>query len=457
MSMRVHQDRFGEILSLEATASHAWRRWLGRYFLFGVVVVGIVLAILLLRDPAIGWITKTILLTFGTLLALLLMVVIEHVLRPRSGCVELGFDRDSDEARLTPHAVLRKAKAIAIPLSDIAEIRIRATGLPSFSLGGLLAAARAASQEGELDKETFERDALTSAPLEFRLALFLEDAEERHQKREVTLAVETVTGELGAVILASRIAAACGLGYQSVYSLPKVGVEVHLTPVETPTSEPVPNTEKDLAVVAEEMLQAAGPPPFDASTLAADHQVTEWSPGRMVRFERNPSRARFLALPFTVLVMVGPALWLYAATHDKQINPVGFGVLSGLGLLVGVIAIAIVRIPARRIEFDWERRAMLLTRRSKCTTLPFDALGHLELEGIAHESSGGESGGTTMSYWCKLKAIPAADSGNSAKPIELISTRSTSRPDEPWRQASPLLLELAGALGVEGRTTGYGR
>ena len=456
MSMRVVEDRFGDILRLEPTGHHAWRRWLGRYLFASVIAVAVVLATFLIRDPEISLLTKIALVGFGCLVAIMAAIIIEHLLRPRSGVVDLRFDRSQSEVKLVPHSVLRSARTVVAPTADITEIRLRATGLPAFSLGGILAAARSASHNAELDEPSAGQQLFAVTPLELRLSFVSDDGSQR-RVRESTLAVQGVVEDVDAVVLASRIAAACGFEHQSVYTMPKTGVDIHLTRQPTTVSEPVPQKADQLFSAAERGLAAAGAPPFEVSRLEADHRVIEWSPGRLVQFERTPPKARFLAVPFTLLALLGPALWFYAVTYDREINPLGFGVLSGLGLVVGLVAIIVVRIPARRIEFDWNHRVLLLTRRSKCTTVSFDSLRRLELEGIAHESSSGDSGSTSMSYWCKLKVIPAGDTGDSAKPIDLLSTRSTHRPDEPWRQASPLLVELADALGIEGRTTGYGR
>ena len=457
MSMTIAEDRFGQILTLKTEGNHGWRRGLGLYFLSGITLCWAVVAILLVIDAEIGWITKVILFAAASLIARLLVFFVETLLTPRSGAVELQIDQPASEIRLTRHSVFRKPRPIVVDTHRLSSLRLAATGMPSISLSNLFAAARASSGQGPVDGASLAQQHLRTTPLELELSIDYETSEGRSDRQVFKLGVDGVSSASQAVVLGFRMAAASDLGYQQVYVVPRVGVEIHLRPESGPDLEPVPDNDAGLETVAEQALGKANTPPFDPQNLLADHVVTTWSPGHQVVFEKNPSRARFLALPFALLALVGPALLFYAQVHEKEINPVGFVVLSGLGLLVGCLAILIVRLPKRRVEFDWPRQTLTITRRPKATTWPLHDLRRLEIEGIVSRSSSGDSGSTSTSYRCEVKVVSVGSTDRGGKPIELLSTRSSPRAEEPWRQASPLAEDLAEALGLDYKTLGYGR
>jgi hypothetical protein len=453
MSMKTVEDRFGQVLSFEASGNHDWRRFVGLYFLAGIILLWSVLAFVLIRDLEIGWITKIILLAVATLVARLFAYFLQALLTPRSGVRQLRFDPAVGEARLIRHSVFRRPKAENLPLSSLSQVRIAANSIPSISLSGVLAAAKAAQSSGELDQDELAQKHFSSMPLGFRFRMMFDPEADLPTVEAFDMAVEGVVTEEHTVALGYRIAAAAGLGYQQVYTVPEVGFEIHLSRDLLPGLEPIPESELQLEEQAARSLGKAGPPPFDPDSLQADHRIQEWSPGRSVVFERIRAKARFLALPFTALVLVGPALLLLDAAGASPFNKLGVVVFSGLGLVVGGIAMMIVRSPARRVEIDWAKREIAVTRRSKRDVFLFDELEKLELEGVQHEG-GGESGGTWF-YWCKLNAIRRNGDGKTPVPVELLSTRRTQRSDEPWRQATPLLEALAAALDVEAETKGY--
>lgn len=453
MSMKIVESHFGKVMDLEAAGGHSWRRPAALYLLAGIVFFWLVATAFLIRDPEMGWVTKIILFLFGTILARVLAVIVESLLTPRSGAPKLRFDRSAGEVTLTRHSVFRRPKPQKNQLADLSRLRLRATASPSFSLGALLSGAKAARRDGAINAERIANETVSAMPLEFRLSMVSDSTNSETTREELTMAVEGVTSEVEAIVLAFKLAAVSGLLFQRVYTLPQVGFEIQLSKQESPGFDRLPKAEDQLLPLAERSLESAGPPPFDPESFQADHQITEWSPGQSVVLERFPPRARFLALPLTPLVLVPVAMLLATANDSLRFNTVGVVVLSGLGLIIGGIAIAIVRIPHRRVEIDWSHRNLVVTRRSKRDVMPFDELDMLELEGVAQEG-GGDSGGS-WSYWCNLKAIRRNGGGKTPAPVTLLSTLHTRKSDEPWRQATPLLEALSSALGVEGETIDY--
>lgn len=454
--MHLVEDRYGTLLSLEDARDHHWRSILGRMMAGTILVAWLTASAALLTTADVTTTDKVTLLGAASGLVVLLLWVVDSVLTPKTGLAALRFDHGAGTLSWVRHTVLRRSNVLTIALPHVRHIRVSAAGIPSLSLGGLLAVAKTLKQSPITDPQAAATQEMAAAPLHLRLTIG-HGAPGAISRRDVTLIVAQVVEHQEAIRLAWRIAAAAGMGYQRVSSIAGLGVEIEISQHPAPSLEPVPDRETDLQQLAGEAWKNAVAPPFDPAEFKADHRISAWKPGQRVVFERALSKLRWLAAPVAALVLAGPALLVYAGITGRHIAWAGFSILTLLWLVVGGIGCAVVFIPARRrVIVDWSDSSLQIERRRQRHIHPFSRIACLETRGEVHRDSGGDSSGVSFSYRCVLLLVPRSASGESDKRIELMRTGLSSRPDDPWRQMSPLMDALAAAMDVPARATGYG-
>lgn len=262
--------------------------------------------------------------------------------------------------------------------------------------------------------------------------------------------------------LALRLGAASGLAFHKVVRNDARECEVELSKepqpgfAQTPWDLGAANYASDVvapaarSAVAEEKVAA-----FDPAEFKSEHRVLTWTPGSLVVLRKPFSYGSLGCLPFTVLVLAGPAVFFTVQIPELLPKLVVTFMATVFGLIIGGAAIAMVAdAPPRRTELDWGRRVLTLKSARKTVEIPFESVRSIELKGVHHISKGKNS--TTHWYYCEVRALLRGASPGVDASQELVKTeRYIDQPDVPYRMALPMAAELAKALGVERRFVDY--
>ncbi|MGE0815490.1 MAG: hypothetical protein AB7O28_14025 [Vicinamibacterales bacterium] len=261
------------------------------------------------------------------------------------------------------------------------------------------------------------------------------------------------------VRLAFHLAAAIGLPYAAVSVLPHIGTYVDLTRERSRDAVDVPAGEEasggGLERAAEAARRLARVPPFDPGRFSADHRVVTWKPSSRVEFHRRLSILAWFVLPFTLLVLTGPVLLGISTYTGLPLDGLWLAGGSVFGLASGGVALLLLSfLMPRSLVVDWTAGTIAIRSWPRAESIAMTDLVRLDLEGEHHTSSGGESGTDSTTYRCTLFAVHRGPDGNVRRQ-ELVATTSMTDVNEPYRQAVPLVTDLAGALHVEGRVLEY--
>jgi len=261
------------------------------------------------------------------------------------------------------------------------------------------------------------------------------------------------------VRLAFHLGAAIGLPYVTVSAVPHVGTYVDLTRERSRDAVRVPSGEEaaggGLERAAESARERARVPPFDPARFSSDHRVVAWEPSSRVEFHRRLSLLAWVVLPFTLLTLTGPVLLAISAYTRQPIEGLWLAVGSAFGLASGGVALLLLSfLMPRTVVVDWTAGTIAIRSWPRAHTIAIGDVERLELEGDHHKSSGGESGTDSTTYRCALFAVHRGADG-APRRQELVATRFMDDVNEPYRQAVPLVTDLASALHVEGRVLEY--
>lgn len=206
------------------------------------------------------------------------------------------------------------------------------------------------------------------------------------------------------------------------------------------------------AAIAEEKI-----PPFDPTGFRSDYRVATWNLGVEVEFRKPLSFAAIGCLPFTLLVLAGPAIFPFVQTtggigDDVLGRLFVSGFLGLFGLIIGGAAIgAVVSGLPRRVRIDWTARTIAIWTPRKSTLIPFEAVKALEMK-VVHRVVGSKS--PRHYHFCEVGVQVKSQALGTATYQRLLETEHfQDDPDTPYQAALPLATELAKSLGVERRVT----
>jgi hypothetical protein len=261
--------------------------------------------------------------------------------------------------------------------------------------------------------------------------------------------------------LALRLAAVCGLGYYEVKESDPRRATVELSSVRSGAMAAVPLPERRANYDADEVAAAARAavaqeklPPFDAAAFPSEFRVTHWEPGVLVRLEKPARFAALGCLPFSLLMLAGPAAFILTMGHADPAARLGAAASAlVLGLALGGVALAVgIDGFPRRVTIDWAQGQISFWRPGKRTAIPtYDATA-VELVCLRHTPSKGPT-----TYHCEVKVRRRdRERDNEERATTLVETRSfAGDADTPYAHALPLATELAAALRVPRRITDY--
>lgn len=302
-------------------------------------------------------------------------------------------------------------------------------------------------------------------PLRLSLSIRRGDADDAIREREVVIDVEHLDKREEVADFAFRLAGAAGLGHHRIVRNDPRAFEAEFSASPAPGLQPVPRTERAadyardaVAPAAHAAVREERVPPFEPARFQSDHRVSAWSPGQEVRFEKPLGFAAFGCLPFVLAAGAGPLLFIGLGGRG-DVDPVARLMFSGfIGLfgvvIAGVAAAAVVSSLPRRVVLDWTSRAITIAGLTSRKEIPFADLTTLELRG--HRVYHSSKNSSYHSYHCELRAHYSDPATGQTKTEMLVETnRFREDPDTPYRQALPLVTDLAGALHVERRITDY--
>lgn len=191
-------------------------------------------------------------------------------------------------------------------------------------------------------------------------------------------------------------------------------------------------------------------PPFEPTRFSGAHQVTEWSPGREVRFDK-PIGATIGCLPIAAAgLLAGPiALVLPGAGPNPLLDKLFMCVFFFLlGVPIGLMAAVAARdgLP-HRVAISWPSGTVSLGGWFRRQVLAFSDIVGLELRSVHTRHTGRHQ--PWDGYRCELYARRREGGSGTEEPTLLVQTKEfEGDADAPYRQALPLVTELANALGV---------
>jgi len=200
--------------------------------------------------------------------------------------------------------------------------------------------------------------------------------------------------------------------------------------------------------------------PFDPKSFRSDHRVVVRNRGAEVRFRKPLSLAAIGALPFTLLVLTGPAIFPFihtvgATAGSETLRRLLISAFLGVfGLIFGGLAIsAVASALPRSAVVDWSERSIRIRTLMKRMQIPFEAVSAVEMKCL-HDVSQGKV--TRHYYVCEVGIhVRDPEKGTVAYQTLVATERVPDDPDTPFKMALPLATELAKGLGVERRIADY--
>lgn len=294
--------------------------------------------------------------------------------------------------------------------------------------------------------------------IEFRVAR--DEAGDRLETRELILRVLDLDQAAEVVDFAYRLGAASGLTFAKVVRNDPGAVEIELSPTREPGFSPAPwdlakadYAKNVVAPAAREAVAHEKVPPFEPRTFPCDHRIRVYEPRSRVVLRKPWGFAALGCLPFTLLVLTGPVVFLFARFTTPTEWPMRLfvsGFVGLFGLMLGGVAMLMVHsaLP-RTVTFDWSS-GRAVARGTRRFDLAFADLEALELRQIHRVSTGKNS--TTHWYYCAILLHRRSSAGEGGGPTSVVeTTHLRDDPDTGYRAALPLATELARALGVERR------
>ncbi len=293
-----------------------------------------------------------------------------------------------------------------------------------------------------------------------RLRLRSQAPDGKERSDEFRLFVEGLDRHDEVADLALRLAAACRIGYYEITRRDprQVSVELHSIRSGLVALVPVPERRAGYAkdrvaaaarkAVAEERL-----PPFDPLAFSSEFRVTHWEPGILVAFKKPMQAAAIGCLPFSLLMLAGPIVFLQPWLRSEPAARVALSVFALVfGVLLGSVALStgLAALP-RRVRLDWLAGRITFWRPGKTRAIAIGDVSAVELTCLRYTPSKGPT-----TYHCEVKVVHADRERGHDQATALIETRSfASDPDAPYAQSLPLATELSQALRVPRRVTDY--
>jgi hypothetical protein len=308
---------------------------------------------------------------------------------------------------------------------------------------------------------------MTFTPPNVRLVLRVDEGTGRVRAQTLKLGVEGIDSHQEIADLAYRLGAAAGLPYQRVVRNDPRDFEIELGRAGAPGFARVPTLDSRADYARNKVASAAAAAtaqervaPFDPATFGCDHKVTAWSPLREVRFEKPFGFAAVGCLPFAAAgFLAAPAVFVLMGGASTGLGErVGVSLFVGVfGLLIGGVSLyaAYSALP-RRVVLDWSERTIRLGGLFRRQEVAFSDVTRLALKCVRVYHSGGKNSSSYHSYHCELHAHVRDPLAGGEKPLLLVETsHHREDPDTPYRQALPLVTELATALNVRREVIDY--
>ena len=386
--------------------------------------------------------------------------VIHRYWNPGYGLRYLLIDHKNGNIQWSRFSPFRLGRVHSIPLEQLKRMTLQAGGVSMFALSNLFQRIWEQGRNFSFN----ESQVAQLGGREFSLCLFFQSKNDQLKRERFPLYVKDVSTAKDGADLAFRMAKTVGLGYGKVFTIPFVGFEARFAREAEPGLDRLFEESPTTAFTSPDLytgpdLGKAQLPPFDPKNFQGDHKIQKWAPGQMVVFQRNFSYWSLLLLPLIALIFTGPALYLSPEYWLDEESPMAWVFLGIVGLIIGGLALLVFfLLRPRRVVLDWVARELRINTWIRFLTIPFHEMAGLKFEGRSTTSvGGGESGGgsSSVSFAGRLQVVLRETSQRPSRVQELISTKFGDDPDDPFRQGTPLLKELASALRLPGKVVPY--
>ena len=287
--------------------------------------------------------------------------------------------------------------------------------------------------------------------LQIELRVARDEAGDRQETRELILRVEDLDQPAEVVDFAYRLGAASGLTFAKVVRNDPKAIEVELSPTREPGFAPAPwdlakaDYAKDaVAKAARDAVAHEKVPSFEPGTFPSDHRVRVYEPRSRVVLRKPWGFAALGCLPFTLLVLTGPLVFLFARFTTPTEWPMRLfvsGFVGLFGLILGGVAMLMVHsaLP-RTVTFDWTS-GRAVARGTGKFDLAFADIAALELRQVHRVSTSKNS--TTHWHYCSILLHRRASTGEGGPTSVVETTHLRDDPDTgygppcPWPRSWP--------------------
>ncbi len=361
--------------------------------------------------------------------------------------LRVSVDRYARQLTTVEGGLLGSGRTRVIPLDRIARLVVGSALVPP-NLGDLAAGRLLKGPKSgvKLSVEWRDGDEASSHSLLFSV----EDVDKREEVADI----------------AYRIGHAAGLFYTRVLRSDSRELEIEVTrdrgvgagalpaidaPAEYAKDRVVPQA---LRAASEEKV-----PAFVPAGFLSEMKVEVWEPRREVRFRKPLGFAAIGCLPFTLLVLAGPALFLAMSQANTAEDPSARWIASGVAglfsLILGLVAmVGVASAMPKRVTLDWTANSLELRGLARSVSHALSDLRELELKCVRTYRSGGKNSPSYHSYRCEIVGHLRQGATGQA-PVLIATSEFREDPATPYRLGLPLATELAAALNVPRKVTEF--
>ncbi len=362
--------------------------------------------------------------------------------------LRVRVDRYASELEIAEAGLLGSGRTLVVPLDRITRIEVGSAMVPP-NVGDLASGILVKGPKSGVRLKVEWRDGENSES--HALAFSVDDLNLREEVAD----------------FAYRIGRAAGLFYSRVLRSDPRELEIEVTRERGPGCEALPVIESPAEYAHDRVLAPAlkaaseeKVPAFAPAEFQADLKVAVWEPRREVRFRRPLGFAAFGCLPFTLLVLLGPVVFVLMGRVDTSDEPAARWAVSGMagvfGLVMGLFAMAGVAsgLP-KSVTLDWAANSLEMRGVIRVESRALSDIRELELKCVRTYRSGGKNSPSYHTYRCDL--VGHLQRSEDGKPsLVLVATNEFREdPATPYRISLPLATELAAALGVPRKVTEF--
>ncbi len=412
-------------------------------------------------SPSLTWIGWVVWVGVNGIVFFLIYVYVYHRWKPGVGIRHLSFDRHAQEVKIARFRPFRSNFVQIIPFTQLESLKVVEAEDIGPSYRTVMKVGWALRHKRHLPHAEYEAQYQEFLGFRLRIVLSGNDAEGNLRSVDIPVAVLNLKTKDQGVAFAHKLAGIVGFPVGHIFTTRQGQFECWFSRDDqnerkssiTESGE----AEKDDLLANRESgaHKAYGLPPFDPVRFKADHRITHWTPGHLVRFTRPYSNDVLLLAFCSLLIFTAPLLWAFPSLTGRML---GTGTLVFIGVLtmaLGGLALgaAVSHLP-RSVEFIWEPRVMKVKTVLRQEVIPLDDCDRLILDGIKEEKSNSEAPGVTILYAVGLKVTQRTPRGTWPTHV-IAQTHFYADPEKPYDMAVPLVRDLEKTLKIPAKILDY--